>query len=159
MQNKSTDDGEPIVSEALNRNPQWKNMLVVEDVTGSMLPYVADLLVWNALGVNAKKVRHVVLFNDVDGKKTSDKVVGKTGGIYHVNSGKIEDLEETMIRAMAAGNGGDTPENDIECHAARSGTNRSDKKARACSPLRRDVRAQSGASLYRVENQGFAAYH
>lgn len=111
---RSTDDGEPIVSEALNRNPQWKNMLIVEDVTGSMLPYVADLLVWNALGANAKRTHHIVLFNDGDGKPDSEKVVGSTGGIYHVSPGRVEELEKTMIQAMAVGNGGDTPENDIE---------------------------------------------
>ncbi|MFN4081734.1 MAG: hypothetical protein ACK4NS_12610 [Saprospiraceae bacterium] len=111
---KDVEDGEPIITEVLTRNAQWKNILMVEDVTGSMLPYVAELLVWNALSVNAQKVRHVVLFNDGDSKSNDEKVIGKTGGIYHVNSRKITVLEETMVRAMVAGNGGDTPENDIE---------------------------------------------
>lgn len=111
---EDVEEGEPIVTEVFKRNAQWKNILLVEDVTGSMLPYVAELLVWNALTSNAQKVKHIVLFNDGDSKSTNEKVIGKTGGIYHVNSRKIEVLEETMVRAMAAGNGGDTPENDIE---------------------------------------------
>ena len=102
------------VVKVLQRNNQWKKLLVVEDVTGSMMPYVADLLLWNALKGNLQNTRHFVFFNDGDGKQSYEKEVGNTGGIYHTKAKNVDVLEETMISAIAGGQGGDTPENDIE---------------------------------------------
>ncbi len=103
-----------LVMKVMERNKDWKKMLVVEDVTGSMMPYIADLLLWNALKGNLQNTSHFVFFNDGDSKTTYDKVIGSTGGIYHAKPKNIEVLEETMISAIAAGDGDDTPENDIE---------------------------------------------
>lgn len=102
------------IVKVLQRNNQWKKLLVVEDVTGSMMPYVADLLLWNALKGNLQNTRHFVFFNDGDGKQSYEKEVGNTGGIYHTKAKNVDVLEETMISAIAGGQGGDTPENDIE---------------------------------------------
>jgi hypothetical protein len=103
------------ITQVLRRNPKWKNMLVVEDVTGSMMPYVADLLLYNALKANLDHTRHFVFFNDGDRKEDVDKVIGETGGIYHAAAPlTVEKLEETMIAAIAGGSGGDKPENDLE---------------------------------------------
>lgn len=102
------------VLKIFERNPQWKNMLVVEDVTGSMLPYVGDLLLWNALKDNVRNVKHFIFFNDGDALADGEKKIGSTGGLYHVRPKRIEDLEETMIQAMSGGDGGDGPENDLE---------------------------------------------
>lgn len=106
--------GDSVVMKVLERNQRWKKLLVAEDVTGSMMPYVADLLLWNALKGNVKQTEHFVFFNDGDQKKDVEKEIGKTGGIYHTGSKNIDVLEETMISAIAGGEGGDTPENDIE---------------------------------------------
>lgn len=103
-----------LVMKVLDRNKDWKKMLVVEDVTGSMMPFIADLLLWNALKSNLQNTSHFVFFNDGDGKKTREKVLGNTGGIYHAKPKNIDVIEETMVLAIASGNGDDTPENDIE---------------------------------------------
>ncbi len=102
------------VSAVLDRNKHWKKMLVVEDVTGSMLPYIANLLLWNALKVNMDNTLHFVFFNDGAGKEDYEKEVGSTGGLYHVKPTTEKVLEETMVEAIGGGTGGDRPENDIE---------------------------------------------
>lgn len=102
------------LTKVLARNKGWKKMLIVEDVTGSMMPYVGDLLLWNALKNNLQNMKHFIFFNDGDMKQDWEKVPGKTGGIYSVSPKNVDGLEEKMIDAMVHGNGGDTPENDIE---------------------------------------------
>lgn len=103
-----------LVVKVFERNKDWKKMLVVEDVTGSMMPYVADLLLWNALKGNLQNTEHFVFFNDGDSKDNYEKEIGKTGGIYQTKPKNVDVLEKTMIDAIAGGHGGDTPENDIE---------------------------------------------
>lgn len=103
-----------LVMKVMERNKDWKKMLVVEDVTGSMMPYIADLLLWNALKGNLQNTSHFVFFNDGDAKDNYEKVIGSTGGLYHAKPKNVDVLEETMISAIAGGNGDDTPENDIE---------------------------------------------
>lgn len=103
-----------LVMKVLERNKNWQKMLVVEDVTGSMMPYIADLLLWNALKDNLRHTSHFIFFNDGDSKEDYEKEIGKTGGIYHAEPKSVDVLEETMVKAVAGGNGGDRPENDIE---------------------------------------------
>ena len=103
-----------LVMKVMERNKDWKKMLVVEDVTGSMMPFIADLLLWNALKGNLQNTSHFVFFNDGDSKTTDEKVIGSTGGLYHAKPKNVDILEETMISAIAGGDGDDTPENDIE---------------------------------------------
>ena len=103
-----------LVMKVMERNKDWKKLLVVEDVTGSMMPFIADLLLWNALKGNLQNTQHFVFFNDGDQKEDFEKELGKTGGIYHTKPKNVDVLEEVMISAIAGGEGGDTPENDIE---------------------------------------------
>ena len=103
-----------LVMKVMARNKDWKKMLVVEDVTGSMMPFIADLLLWNALKGNLQNTSHFVFFNDGDTKDPEEKLIGSTGGLYHTKPKNVEVLEETMISAIAGGDGDDTPENDIE---------------------------------------------
>src|SRR5437868_11190112 len=42
------------------------------------------------------------------------KVVGRTGGIYHVEANAFEEVEQKAIYTIGKGNGGDAPENDLE---------------------------------------------
>lgn len=106
---------DPTISNALTRNREkWKKMLIVEDVTGSMIPYVADLLIWNSLRSNMENTGHFVFFNDGDAKEDFEKEIGCTGGIYHVRPKSLTELEKMMVKAIAGGTGGDTRENDME---------------------------------------------
>lgn len=100
----------------VERHPQWKDMLVVMDWTGSMYQYGAQLVLWHRLNlaVNLNRVQHVVFFNDGNKKKTYQKQIGKTGGIYYTDASDLNAIVATMEKVMSSGNGGDSPENDVE---------------------------------------------
>ncbi len=100
----------------MERNPEWDNMLVVMDWTGSMYKYGVQLVLWHKynLMLSPSRVRHFVFFNDGNGKKTFQKKVGRTGGVYRSRSGDMEEIVETMQMVMKKGDGGDAPENDLE---------------------------------------------
>lgn len=98
------------------RNYRWDSMAVVVDLTGSMSPFTAQLLMWlyEDLIRQSNRVRHLSFFNDGDGMMDQLKIVGKTGGIYHLNEGNFSDLKATVRKTMRAGRGGDLPENNVE---------------------------------------------
>lgn len=104
-----------IVLAALTRiAPKVPNGIVVTDVTGSMSPYMEQVLLWHALNFTDGKTTRYVFFNDGDARP--DGPVGKSGGLYHC-SGTIKDFKNvigSIVRAASAGYGGDAPENDIE---------------------------------------------
>ena len=102
------------VMAVLNRNKQWKDILFACDVTGSMSPYSAQLLIWNKLNFNARRAKYFTFFNDGDNTPDRKKRIGRTGGIYHTEASSVEDIEHTAQTAMTNGGGGDAPENDIE---------------------------------------------
>ncbi|VXD18541.1 hypothetical protein [Marinoscillum sp. 108] len=101
-----------VVSKALFRN-HWSPDLVIVDVTGSMYPYTADLLKWIKLS-SLQKETDFVFFNDGNDLPTNQKVIGKTGGLYHVKTNDFSVAKEKMFEAMRAGGGGDLPENNFE---------------------------------------------
>ncbi len=102
------------VMKVFDRHPDWNNMVVVMDWTGSMYSYSGQAVLWHALNFNKKRIRNFVFFNDGDKKKTREKVVGKTGGIYAFKADSLEDVIEVMYEITQRGKGGDWPENDIE---------------------------------------------
>ncbi|HMO40289.1 MAG TPA: hypothetical protein PKC76_13925 [Saprospiraceae bacterium] len=102
------------VLNALNRNPNWKKMLVVTDLTGSMSPYTAQLLLWFKLAENTGKVEHLIFFNDGDDKPDSLKTIGTTGGVYSLQPQTFEQIAQLANEVVIRGNGGDEPENNIE---------------------------------------------
>lgn len=104
-----------IVSETLEKN-NWKQAALVCDVTGSMAPYNAQVLLWvkNRLAKKDTSVARIVLFNDGDGKKNMSKRTGSTGGLYSFKPTTIAAFTDQMTTAMKAGDGGDLPENNVE---------------------------------------------
>ncbi|MFY0605529.1 MAG: hypothetical protein JXR10_02370 [Cyclobacteriaceae bacterium] len=101
-----------VVSEVLFRNKISPDLVIV-DVTGSMYPFTADLLKWLKLS-STKKDIDFVFFNDGNDKPTEQKLVGATGGLFHVKTGLFVEARERMFEAMRAGGGGDYPENNVE---------------------------------------------
>lgn len=102
------------VIQTLERNPQWKNKTIVLDVTGSMFPYNTQLEMWlESYGAKAGKP-NVVFFNDGNALPTKEKEVGKTGGFYNCTACDMKVFRATFKTAIRAGDGGDSPENDIE---------------------------------------------
>lgn|GEM_PF-1335292 len=111
--NKETGDAS-VVNKVFERNPQWAEALVVTDVTGSMMPYVGQLVVWHRLNLLKSQIKFFEFFNDGDATPDHKKITGSTGGIYPVSTNKIDELRSTLTRAIAGGSGGDGPENDFE---------------------------------------------
>ncbi len=104
------------VFKVMDRHPEWQDMLVVMDWTGSMYKHGAQLVLWHKVHLDRtdQQVAHFVFFNDGNNKKVWQKKPGKTGGVYHSRTNDLEEIVETMAFVMGKGNGGDPEENDLE---------------------------------------------
>jgi hypothetical protein len=102
------------IFKVFERNKNWKNMAVVADMTGSMAPYTAQLVLWFKLKVNDHRIQDLIFFNDGDSTPNSKKVIGSTGGIYHDKGNNYKQVRELAMKTIRAGCGGDAPENDCE---------------------------------------------
>ena len=115
-----------VVFNVLKRNKQWRNKLIVADLTGSMYPYAQQVSTWMKLHfMKDSTSQHFVFFNDGDKKRDDDKKIGATGGVYHCRAKTVEELITTMELTIKKGQGGDAPENVIE--AIIYGLNKSGK--------------------------------
>ena len=111
------------IFKVFDRNKSWNQMHVVADLTGSMSPYTAQLVIWFQLNMKNNRLKQVTFFNDGDGKSQMDKKIGQTGGIYMKEVSTYDEIRELAIKTMSAGNGGDGPENDIEALIAAAKQN------------------------------------
>ncbi len=104
-----------LILKIMKRN-DWKDMTVVGDFTGSMSPYIGELLLWYNLTINKSKeeVDAFVFFNDGNTKADAEKKIGKTGGIYYTEENELDSVLQTAVTTIENGFGGDIPENDIE---------------------------------------------
>lgn len=89
-----------------------KQMAVVMDVTGSMATYVATLGIWLKKNPGKLNISSYSFFNDGDTKRSTEKVIGRTGGIYTTDTSAL--IVETIVHAMRMGGGGEPSESDIE---------------------------------------------
>jgi len=92
----------------------FRNMLVVADVTGSMSPYTSQVIQWLSEEANQQNLRSLVCFNDGDGRLPEAKQIGNTGGIYGEAYNNPIQISELIQKVMNKGSGGDTPENVCE---------------------------------------------
>ncbi len=102
------------VYNVLERHPQWKDMVIVMDWTGSMYAYSGQAIMWHALNFKTKRINKFVFFNDGNKKRFDEKILGNTGGIYAFDSENLADVIEVMYEITQMGKGGDWPENDTE---------------------------------------------
>ena len=107
------DFSDTIVSAVLKRNI-WKNKLIVCDLTGSMAPYSAQLMVWYELNQKNEKKLQFVFFNDGNNLPDLQKRIGATGGIYYSAPATSDSIRKLMVKVSNAGSGGDIPENNME---------------------------------------------
>lgn len=107
-----------VVFDAFNAHPEWQDMSVVVDWTGSMYSYVGQVVRWHHVNKDKQLIHNMVLFNDGDDRNrnanSGAKTIGATGGIYHPDHSDIDAFLKTVAIAVDNGNGGDGPENDIE---------------------------------------------
>lgn len=103
------------LNSALYRHKElWANKVIVSDVTGSMSPYLDQILLWHALAIVPGENNRYLFFNDGDDKSSAEKKIGETGGIYACEDREMEKIMQVMKRSMDAGWGGESVENDIE---------------------------------------------
>ncbi|MBT28580.1 MAG: hypothetical protein CMO01_02885 [Thalassobius sp.] len=101
--------------DVLERNLyNWKEVTIVSDWTASMYPFTTQILRWHISRFGDSNIRNFVFFNDGDDKKTKDKELGNTGGIYAIKADSLQEVINLMKVVMEKGDGGDLPENDIE---------------------------------------------
>ncbi len=93
---------------------EWKNKVIVTDVTCSMNPYMDQVLLWHALQLTQNESNRYLFFNDGDGKTQEQKLIGQTGGIHTTDARQMPDLLKSMSETKAFGCSGDSPENDLE---------------------------------------------
>lgn len=105
---------EPIILKVLDRHPEWRNKIVINDWTGSMYGYGAQVVEWHLMNLDSSGISTITLFNDGDNKTTQNKKIGSTGGIYTAKTSDIPELISLFNTVMTKGGGGDSPENDIE---------------------------------------------
>lgn len=111
FENAATDS---IMFKVMRRNPDWDKMLVVQDVTASMFPYTAEILLWHKLNWELDKIRHYVFFNDGNMKPDAKKQVGHAGGVYHAEGTTLKHVMQVCFKTMKKGHGGDIQENNVE---------------------------------------------
>lgn len=104
-----------VILEGLSKLKPDKRTLIAADVTGSMYPYIGQLLLWYKMNQEEFNVQNFVFFNDGDNRPDLTKKVGRVGGVYPVQANNdLLKLKLVMEEAISKGNGGDMQENDIE---------------------------------------------
>lgn len=134
-----------VVVNALSRN-KFTNALIIADVTGSVSPYLGQLLTWLSQQ-ETNSVRYLVCFNDGDNKRDDQKILGDAGGVYGEAYTDVSQAALLIERTMRKGNGGDMAENDCEA-IIKSLSNYQDAKdvvlvADSWSPVRDIVLAKN----------------
>jgi hypothetical protein len=96
------------------RNKEWKKVMMVVDMTGSMFPYIGQLLVWYKKNFEGEKIKYYALFNDGDNIADNKKVIGRTGGVHTFEAKDYKKFKKDIEDVRKMGEGGDDPENDLE---------------------------------------------
>jgi hypothetical protein len=103
------------VLNAFERNKTWNNFIVVTDVTGSMSPYIAQVIVWLKKQEENKAAKYFVFFNDGDETPSNKKKPLETKGVYVTKNKGLAQVVKTVTKCMRNGSGGgEYLENDIE---------------------------------------------
>lgn len=106
--------GDEIKAALYRKRDEWSNKVIVTDLTGSMYPYMDQILLWHALALIPGEQNRYIFFNDGDMQPEADKKTGAAGGIYLTEKMDMDNLLATMRTTMEAGYGGAGPENDLE---------------------------------------------
>lgn len=108
-------DAGPSLGNVLDRNTKWDSIIVVMDVTTSMLPWLQEATRWLEKNYSQRRIDRFVYYNDGDGKSEEYKQPGTTGGV-HTERGEdyltyVKGIKKYLITGL--GNK-DIPENTIE---------------------------------------------
>lgn len=113
---QKVDEANSTIFKAFRMHPEWKNIVLVADCTGSMYPYIGQILAWHQSNTKHKLLSDILLFNDGDDNVRGNKIktIGSVGGLYWVNPDNIDELLKTLETAINNGDGDDAEENDLE---------------------------------------------
>lgn len=106
--------GEEIKAALYRNKDRWANKVIVTDLTGSMEPYMDQVLVWHALQRGQKLDDRYLFFNDGDSIPDNFGAPGHAGGIYFTEGKELQAVMSTMRKTVNGGFGGSSPENDLE---------------------------------------------
>lgn len=111
---KYLNNPDSVVTTVLRRNSSWNNFMLVCDVTGSMSPYTAQIFAAMPAVIENRRCKGVLFFNDGDKKTTDKKKMLHVGGLYSTTALRLDSVYYTAQKCMNMGDGGDTPENNVE---------------------------------------------
>lgn len=100
--------------EVAKRNKEnWKNMLIITDCSGSMMPYGSEVLLWHMLRTDKEDISKFAFFND--GEKESIEI-GNAGGVYFTSIKDYRKISGAIRYYTELGydKNNDHPENDLE---------------------------------------------
>lgn len=108
--------GQPdsVVMLALDQLQNVGPLVTVCDWTGSMYGHSANSVLWHLLNPGVSNIQHFAFFNDGNRKKGAQKKPGKTGGVYFQDAQSLKQVVSLFNRVISRGQGGDSPENDLE---------------------------------------------
>ncbi len=92
--NGKTAPNDSTILKVLDRQKSWKNMLVVADVTGSMSPYTAQMLLWIKSNQKLNTFKQIVYFNDNEENSTNQINEVDEKGIWTIESGNSKKVIE-----------------------------------------------------------------
>ena len=106
---------EQTLGPVLDRHKNWDSIIVVVDVTTSMLPSLMEVNKWLDLNYKNKQIDRFVYFNDGDGIPDYMKRLNSTGGIHTDTSSNYSTYVKGIKKYMVMGLGNmDKAENVLE---------------------------------------------
>lgn len=104
------------ITKFFERHKDLRHAAVICDVTGSMSPYLGQVLLWHKLNFAAyqDQLQYFCFFNDGNNMRDRKKRVGEVGGLYFSEPKTYDEVQQLAFKAMGAGYGGDAPENNYE---------------------------------------------
>lgn len=106
---------EQTLGPVLDRHKNWDSIIVVVDVTTSMLPSLMEVNKWLDLNYKNKQIDRFVYFNDGDGIPDYMKRLNATGGIHTDTSSNYSTYVKGIKKYMIMGLGNmDKAENVLE---------------------------------------------
>lgn len=97
----------------MDKTGDWLKTLIVTDLTGSMMPYMDQVLIWHSLKA-IDNDNEYLFFNDGKVRYKNGKRMTGGGGLFFTNNNEIDNVLAIMNKTRRNYAGGDSPENDIE---------------------------------------------
>lgn len=107
------DSGDSTVEKVLDRHPEWNDMLVVMDWSGSMHEFSTKVIRWHFKNYRESGITNVAIFCDGDRDHKKGKI-GDSGGVYYAPSSDPKAVIKLMRANMSGFYNKDIQENNIE---------------------------------------------